>query len=50
MCHLHYRRHILVSLLLGLVTTLFVVALLRVVWNLDGGVVYPMEYMAQCYF
>jgi hypothetical protein len=38
MRHLHYRRHILVSLFSGFVTTLIVVALLRVVWNINTGV------------
>jgi hypothetical protein len=39
MRHLYYRRHILVSLFAGFVTTLIVTALLRVVCNLAGDVV-----------
>jgi hypothetical protein len=46
MRHLHYGRHILVSIFSGFVTTRIVVALLRVVWSLAGDVVYPKKYVA----
>jgi hypothetical protein len=43
MRHLHYRKHILVLLFAGFMPTHIVIALLLVVWNVAGDVVYPKE-------